>query len=181
MLRLTQYAVRGDMLLTLVCYVRGESHNNVFPVDIEEGNIVANLKDVIKAKTFNDIPANSLVLWKVSLPYSRDIKCDVERDLVDKEPLGPLDEISDLFPPPLKKRTLHIVVDRPAVGEFRLAAKMSSSNCFSHQINLPFLNYCAMCAGNLSTTSFQSKSKKEKQFTTSRKPSQRKRIQSSMI
>ncbi|EKM75545.1 hypothetical protein AGABI1DRAFT_109310 [Agaricus bisporus var. burnettii JB137-S8] len=107
------------MLLSLFCYVRGESHKNVFLVKIEDGDTVDGLRKAIKTEkspSFNDIDASSLFLWKVSLPYSQNIKEDVERHLVGKKPLDPVDDISDLFPLPLEKRTVYVVIDRPAVG-----------------------------------------------------------------
>lgn len=107
------------MLLSLFCYVRGESHKNVFLVKIEDGDTVDGLRKAIKTEkspSFNDIDASSLLLWKVSLPYSQNIKEDVERHLVGKKPLDPVDDISDLFPLPLEKRTVYVVIDRPAVG-----------------------------------------------------------------
>ncbi|EKM75087.1 hypothetical protein AGABI1DRAFT_132540 [Agaricus bisporus var. burnettii JB137-S8] len=113
---------KSSSFLNLLCYVRGDPLSNIFPVEIEHGRIVGNLKDTIKEKLYpasNDIVANSLVLWKVSIPCNPDIKDAVEDALVNNKPLDPLDEISDLFPRPLEKRTLYIVIDRPVVGTRR--------------------------------------------------------------
>jgi hypothetical protein len=59
-------------MLNLLCYVRGDDYKNAFRVTIGMEEWVADLKEAIKEKKrpyFDHIPADSLVLWKVSVPY----------------------------------------------------------------------------------------------------------------
>ena len=63
-------------MFNLLCYVRDDDYKQAFKVEIEEGEAVATLKEVIKEKKrphFDHILADSLVLWKVSLPYDRNL------------------------------------------------------------------------------------------------------------
>ena len=103
---------------TLNCYVRGDRCNQAFEVDIGIEKSVAALKEAIKVKKspyFDHTPADSLVLWNVSVPFTRPLKAKVEKlVLADDESLQPLDSLSDLFSSELHKGNIHIVVDRPS-------------------------------------------------------------------
>ncbi|KAG5651228.1 hypothetical protein H0H81_009377 [Sphagnurus paluster] len=104
-------------LLRIFCYVRGDAFNDIFEVKITAEETVGDLKKVIKDKkkrAFDDIDAGSLVLWKVSIRCSESIKHDVEKlNFADEDSLRPYDILSDVFPDPLEKRTVHIMVTRP--------------------------------------------------------------------
>ena len=54
-------------ILELYCWVLGDQADRVFPVKIAGTESVGNLKDAIKEKAFNHIPAHTLDLWKVSV------------------------------------------------------------------------------------------------------------------
>src|SRR4051812_45059226 len=57
--------------LSLNCWVLGEDTENVFPVKISRTETVGVLKDTIKDKKrplFDHVTADSLVLWKLSIP-----------------------------------------------------------------------------------------------------------------
>ncbi|KAF9900876.1 hypothetical protein EC991_006760 [Linnemannia zychae] len=63
--------IMTDSLLTLFCLADDESTS--FPVDIEPTKIIGDLKGRIKTKKtprFDDIDANKLVLWRVSIPLA---------------------------------------------------------------------------------------------------------------
>ena len=108
-------------MLKLLCYVRGDDSSNTFGVNIDEDEIVVDLKDAIKEKMrprFGDIPAESLSLWKVSVPYSRDLKNHVEAlNLVKDDSLQPPDILSELFSSALGRKEVHIIIGRPRSGE----------------------------------------------------------------
>jgi Crinkler effector protein N-terminal domain len=118
-------------MLRLFCYVRGDHYKKAFPVKIEEDEDVAALKENIKEKagqTFRDIDNKSLVLWKASVTYNKNLKENVERlDLDYDKSLEPLDTLSGIFSSELEKRSIHIVVDRPPLGEFSYATRVQSN------------------------------------------------------
>ncbi|KAG0275215.1 hypothetical protein BGZ96_003876, partial [Linnemannia gamsii] len=87
----------ADQRLNFLCLVDGESTS--FPVGIESTKTIGDLKDEIKAKQspdFDDIVANKLTLWRVSIPLlpKKDRKCISLSDVATKDEL---DEIDDLF------------------------------------------------------------------------------------
>jgi hypothetical protein len=60
-----------DKTLTVYCVVDGNTTMNAFPVPISSAESVGDLKDRIntkKAPEFDDIAADKLSLWKVSIP-----------------------------------------------------------------------------------------------------------------
>jgi hypothetical protein len=64
-----------DKNLTLYCLVDGESTMNAFPVPISSAETVGELKDKIKTKKaprFDDVAADELSLWRVSIPDDDD-------------------------------------------------------------------------------------------------------------
>jgi hypothetical protein len=107
---------------TLFCYVRDDEFSRVFEVKMGRERSVAALKEAIKEKksqAFRDVDADSLVLWKVSAPFNRSLKGNVEQlNLIHDESLQPPDVLLDVFPSGLEKRTVHVVVERPPAGEF---------------------------------------------------------------
>lgn len=109
--------------LTLWCLVEGESTSSAFPVEIAAAKAVYQLKKVIKKEKspeFDDITANKLTLWKVSLPLSPSQSRD--RITVESLPKGsanelfPPDILSDIFDNPPPERTVHIIVQYPLPG-----------------------------------------------------------------
>ena len=137
--------------LELNCYVLGDEAQNVFPVKISKRENVGTLKDKIKDKNpdFGNIPARSLVLWKVresdgsrschltcspegiSHTVNRSLKAKVnELDLIEEESLLPVEELSELFSDIPARHALHIIVRAPATGE-RLRASGSCRLCFA--------------------------------------------------
>jgi hypothetical protein len=108
-------------MLILVCYVRGDDWNQAFHIKIGKSEPVSALKKAIKEEKrpkFDEIPADSLSLWKVSVQYSKTLEKDVEAlNLVDDDLLQPLDTLSDIFSSDLEKKSVHIIINRPLSGE----------------------------------------------------------------
>ncbi|KAF9556637.1 hypothetical protein EC968_008102 [Mortierella alpina] len=113
--------------LTLFCLVDGETLSRAFSVKIQSNDSVDDLKETIKAKKAHDssdIDANSLTLWKVSVPVSDDeeeapFMLDT---LSEKKKLNPRIDISTVFgDEPLKKSDL-VVVQRPSLPPSEIAA-----------------------------------------------------------
>jgi len=106
--------------LDLNCWVLGDSRTCVFPIKISKSETVGALKDAIKDKNkpiFDHIPANALVLWKVSIPADSELDQNlVNLHLVDKNSLSPVDELSEVFAEPLVRKNLHIIVRSPLAG-----------------------------------------------------------------
>lgn len=104
-------------MLRLFCYVRGDHYTQAFEVKIGKEESVAALKENIKEKagqTFRDIDDKSLVLWKASVTYNKNLKENVELlDLDYDKSLEPLDSLSDIFSSELEKKSIHVVIDRP--------------------------------------------------------------------
>ena len=114
-----------DRILELNCLVQGDDLSHLFTVKIGKSENVSTLKDMIKEKkthAFRNIDADSLVLWKVSMPTDGlDTQDPGIVDLDDHQALLPMDALSEVFSndEPLRKY-LHIVVRSPphAAGEF---------------------------------------------------------------
>ncbi|KAG0163073.1 hypothetical protein DFQ29_003427, partial [Apophysomyces sp. BC1021] len=107
-----------DTPYSLICLVDGEPLDNAFSVEIEPTANVDQLKKRIKIKKspeFDDIDANKLTLWHVSIPYipaNGDNIIQID-SLDSKEQLHPISQISDIFEHMLPNRTVHIIVQRP--------------------------------------------------------------------
>jgi len=108
--------------LTLFCLVDGDSAP--FPVEIESTKTVGSLKDSIKLKKtprFDDVAADELTLWSVSIPVSDDD--DDEAPLyidnileTDKKKLKATTKLSKVFGA-VPEDTIHIIVQRPPPGK----------------------------------------------------------------
>jgi hypothetical protein len=76
---------------------------------------------VIKEKknhSFRDADADSLVLWKVSIPVDRSLKQNIgNHSFADEDLLSPVDELSEVFSEGLSQKHLHIVIKAPPVGQ----------------------------------------------------------------
>ncbi|KAF9235725.1 hypothetical protein BU15DRAFT_15372, partial [Melanogaster broomeanus] len=101
--------------ITLNCWVRAQSTNDIFPVKISSTMTVGDLKKAIKNEKpvdFRDVDANALALYKVSFADNGDLKKTLEHLTLDEEPLNPMAPLSSVFSdvPP---RHLHIVIEIP--------------------------------------------------------------------
>jgi len=107
--------------LNLNCLVLGDDASHIFPIEIAEYKTVGALKDDIKDKkkhAFQHVDADTLVLWKVSIPVSRSLTENLSKhDFLDEGSLLPVEELSDVFSDSPARRHLHIVVRAPPAGE----------------------------------------------------------------
>ncbi|KAF9346427.1 hypothetical protein BGX26_002075 [Mortierella sp. AD094] len=99
--------------LKLFCLVDGEPTANAFPLSISSTNDIGTLKEHIKTKKspkFDDIAADELTLWRVSVPVVAATKHSAVllKSIGDKEELLPTDELSDIFNETPAKKTIHI-------------------------------------------------------------------------
>jgi len=107
--------------LELNCFVLGDDPGRVFSIRIAATDSVITLRKLIKDEkqhTFEHVPANTLVLWRVSIPVDENLRESLSKlELVDKGSLQPVQELSEIFTgTPVKKR-VHIVIKAPPSGE----------------------------------------------------------------
>lgn len=104
--------------LSLFCYVLGDDPQQIFPVKIAPTETVGDLKDAIKAKksnTLKDVDADTLKLWKVSIPVDSRFKERIETSAFAEEGcLQPMSELSEIFPDSPLRKHVHIVIKPPA-------------------------------------------------------------------
>ena len=106
-------------LLEINCLVLGEPRTHIFPVAIAPTKTVGALKKAIKIEkmpAFDHVPADTLILWKVSIPVD-DSLGDNLRNLVDEQSLSPVEALSEVFTSSPDRKHLHIIVKPPPVGE----------------------------------------------------------------
>ena len=104
-------------MLELNCLVLGETQQHIFPVEIGTARSVGTLKELIKEKNrhaFQYVDANTLMLWKVSMPYSN-IKDLAE--LPDGEALMPVMKLSVIFPNHEVGENIDIIIKLPPTGK----------------------------------------------------------------
>ena len=100
------------------CWVLGEDSTRVFPVEIDRGENVGGLKKAIKEEmkpAFDNITANSLEVWNVSIPIDEDVNLEAQVKnlrLHEKKPLWPSKGLHRIFRD-LDKEGLHVVVKAP--------------------------------------------------------------------
>ncbi|GBC49026.2 kinase-like domain-containing protein [Rhizophagus irregularis DAOM 181602=DAOM 197198] len=105
------------MSITLFCLVKGNTTANAFPVHIDKGQFVGDLKDAIKEKI--DVPANfkakDLKLWKKEIPDDQD---DLLSNLIlnDEPELLATREIGDYWTEKPPKRNIHVIVKLPLLS-----------------------------------------------------------------
>ena len=77
LLPISHLSVPSDSpLLEINCLVHGEPRSHIFPVQIAATKTVGALKDTVKEKkqpAFDHVPADTLVLWKVSFPVNESL------------------------------------------------------------------------------------------------------------
>ncbi|GJJ11203.1 hypothetical protein Clacol_005435 [Clathrus columnatus] len=91
--------------------------NDVFIIQIPSSHSIAHLKDSIHDKLkpwFDNIPANELLLWKVSIALDDNFQQNIDSHNFEKtEALLPVKRLSGLFPQPPNPEHVHIVVRGP--------------------------------------------------------------------
>ncbi|KAF9080254.1 hypothetical protein BGX23_002406, partial [Mortierella sp. AD031] len=109
-----------DNPLILFCLVDGEATSHAFSVDIDRTKTVDHVKKFIKTEKtprFDDVAADELTLWRVSIPIINDndevpiLLTNITNK--DRKKLGPATRLSKMFPEDLPEETIHIVVQRP--------------------------------------------------------------------
>ena len=80
--------------LNLNCLVLSHDASHIFPIEIAESKTVGMLKDAIKDKkrpALDHIPADTLVLRKISIPVNRNLTENLSKlDFVDEGSLLPV-------------------------------------------------------------------------------------------
>ncbi|KAG0364649.1 hypothetical protein BGZ54_007297, partial [Gamsiella multidivaricata] len=93
--------------------------SRAFPVKIPSDDTVGDLKELIKAKkaaAFNDIDANEITLWHVSILVVA-IKNVFLDKIISKEKPFPTTRLSKVFPKDLPEEAIHIIVQRTQPAE----------------------------------------------------------------
>ncbi|KAF9962758.1 hypothetical protein BGZ65_008103 [Modicella reniformis] len=117
--------------LTLYCLVDGEPTSRAFPVKIAAAKTVGQLKEAIRAEKspeFDDIAADRLTLWKVSIPSTpvRQITLSGLNETDVKMELTPTDELSEhIKKKSLPKKAVHIIVQRPPQDQLTKSTSVS--------------------------------------------------------
>ncbi|KAI9439820.1 hypothetical protein H4582DRAFT_2075187 [Lactarius indigo] len=108
----------GSPRLQLNCFALGGNRNNVFSVKIPGTESVSTLKEEIKDKmrpAFDHIVADTLILWRVSVPDTSDLELKLNGfDLADEDQLSPMQVLSSVFSDPPLPGQVHIVVKPPS-------------------------------------------------------------------
>jgi Crinkler effector protein N-terminal domain len=107
----------------LNCLILGDDESRIFVVKIEKTKTIASLKDSVKRKksqSFHGIDANTLDLWKVSIPVNKhfgDVMADLGLQLEMKGRLSPVCDVAEVFGDTPRRKRLHIVVQYPRPGK----------------------------------------------------------------
>jgi hypothetical protein len=108
-------------VIKLFCILDGDS--SPFSIKIEVNDTVDDLKDAIKEKNpnvFSSTDARELILFHVSIPSAPKILITLsnltveERKKKHEELEDPTSEISEVFGTTPAKKTIHVIVQRPA-------------------------------------------------------------------
>jgi hypothetical protein len=102
--------------LRINCWILGDDYMHVFVVEISRNEIVHDLKTAIKVEKhpfLNDIDANTLILYKVSIQCTPQLAEHVAA-LELNEKLLPWVELSEVFANGLLPKHVHVVVETPS-------------------------------------------------------------------
>jgi hypothetical protein len=108
--------------LELYCLVVEDEPSSLFPVKIESTESVGTLKDLIwlkKQERFKGVDADTLVLWKVSIPDDDGLQQGIEElNLIEEQSLRqPAARLSKIFSDPVEDEHVHILVRPPPARE----------------------------------------------------------------
>ena len=110
----------SSQTLELNCLVVGDDSSRIFSTKIASSESVFTLKKAIKDEKkpfFDHVPADSLILWRVSIPVDSEFQDKIsELILDDTNSLSAVDRLSKLFSDVPQDGHLHIVVRAPSVG-----------------------------------------------------------------
>jgi hypothetical protein len=101
--------------------VLNDDTSHIFPIEIAESKTVGALRKAIKDEkrhAFKHVDADTLVLWKVSIPVNRSLTENLGKlNFVDEGSLLPVNRLSKVFSDQPEEEHLHIVVRSPPAGE----------------------------------------------------------------
>src|SRR5580693_7268569 len=107
--------------LVLNCWLLGDDPTHIFPVKIERTELVGTLKKTIKDEkkhAFEHVDADTLVLWRVSIPVGGSFKQNLSKlDFVDEQSLSAVDELSEVFAESPAPKHVHVIVRSFPIGE----------------------------------------------------------------
>ncbi|RUP45521.1 hypothetical protein BC936DRAFT_148064 [Jimgerdemannia flammicorona] len=99
--------------IKLNCLTFGDPVDRIFPVKVAKTETVGVLRKLLKKEKdpfFNNIPADGLLLWLVSLPAND----NALKNLSLENKLNPVDEIGEVIgDTSLNKKYVHIIVQLP--------------------------------------------------------------------
>ncbi|KAF9090644.1 hypothetical protein BGX29_011353 [Mortierella sp. GBA35] len=110
-----------DNCLNLFCLFDGEATSNAFSVEIDPTKTVDGLKKLIRAEKspeFDDVAADKLILWRVSIQDDDNDDDDLPillDSVPEKKKLKPTTKLSKIFGTKLPEDTIHIVVQRSSL------------------------------------------------------------------
>jgi len=114
--------------LCLVCLISPDDKpdEHLFVVKMNDDDTVSQLKKLIKddyPHRLRNVDAPDLVLWKCSIPDDNDLQKTLETirfEVPDARlcHLRPSSKISEYFATTLPGKTIHILVEVPALGEY---------------------------------------------------------------
>ena len=113
-------------VIQLNCFVFGDDPSRIFVIEIEDTKTVSALKEVIKDKKkpyFDRVPADSLDIYKVSIPIDAQLHDGLQDFQLKDDPGGgvhhlsvPVKRLKGVFEG-LKDEHIHVIVKRPPTGE----------------------------------------------------------------
>ena len=102
------------------CILGDDDPHRVFPVKIsttESVHILGKLIKDEKKPALDHVSADTLVLWKVSIPVDKSFKDSISKfEHVDEESLWPVERLSKVFVNAPEEGCLHIVIKVPPIG-----------------------------------------------------------------
>ena len=91
--------------------------SHIFLIKIKKSGTVGALRGSIKGEkrpTFDHVPSNTLILWKIDIPVDQGIAERIKQeDYVDEHRLLPLNKLSKVFLAQPNDEHLYIIVKRP--------------------------------------------------------------------
>ena len=120
---MTSVASDPRQVTRLNCLVLGEPCNRIFPVEIASTKTVGDLKKAIKVEkqpALNHVPADTFILWKVSISPNQTVPLNLDELQVDAHDitlLSPTDGLSEVFSESLAPKDIHVIVKSPTLGE----------------------------------------------------------------
>lgn len=105
-----------ELSLNCIVFEGQPSYKHLFSIQIAAEHTVELLKEAIKnkkRKAFQNIDADDLELWSVSIPRRTISEARLHELTTSLESLDPLEELGRLFPDTPPKDLLHIIVQPP--------------------------------------------------------------------